>query len=122
LENTEYEIAYQWLDGDNMAADKNVVACIDLEITPKLEREWISREISRFLNQMRKDADYNVADKVVMHYDTKDKLLEEVIMEFSNFFKAEALLKDVKKNSKPEWDIVALFNYKEKPVTFSLTK
>ena len=69
LEKGEYEIAYEGLEGDNMAVDQNIIAKLDLELTPQLQREGIAREISRFLNQMRKDADYSV--------DTKVKLLVE---------------------------------------------
>jgi isoleucyl-tRNA synthetase len=47
-----------------MAIDGNIIAKLDLELTPELEREGIAREISRFLNQMRKDANFNIDDRV----------------------------------------------------------
>ena len=31
LEKGEYEIAYEWLEGDNMAVDQNIIAKLDLE-------------------------------------------------------------------------------------------
>ena len=64
LEKEDYEIAYQGLDGDDVAIDGGVIAKLDLQLTPELEMEWMAREVSRFLNQMRKDVDYNVDDKV----------------------------------------------------------
>jgi hypothetical protein len=36
----------------------------------------MAREVSRFLNQMRKDVDYNVDDKVKMYYNTDDDYMK----------------------------------------------
>lgn len=123
LDKDDYEIAYQWLDGNNIAVDGNIIARLDLELTPQLKKEWIAREISRFLNQMRKDADYNVDAKVTMMYETQDTTLNDIILEFWEFLKVEALLKDIiKQNKKPEWDIFALFNNEESTINFWLKK
>ncbi|MBQ9553695.1 hypothetical protein IJU97_01695 [bacterium] len=69
-----------------------MIAKLNLEITPELEREGIARELSRFLNQMRKDADFAVEDKVKMTYETSSTALKNIISEFSEFLKGEALL------------------------------
>lgn len=123
LDKEDYEIAYEWLDWNNIAVDWNIIAKLDLEITPQLQKEWVVREISRFLNQMRKDADYNVDAKVTMLYQTDDKNLDKIIQEFWEFLKWEALLKDIiKENKKPEWDIFALFSNEEVTINFALKK
>ena len=72
LAKEDYEIAYEWLDGNDVAADWDIIAKLNLQITPELEKEWIAREISRFLNQMRKDADYNIDARVNMYYETNN--------------------------------------------------
>jgi len=102
LENNEYEIAYEGLEGDNMAVDQNIIAKLDLELTPALQREGIAREISRFLNQMRKDADYNVDDKVKLFFNTTDETLKSILNEFKDFFKHEALISDIQSTNNPE--------------------
>jgi len=123
LDKEDYEIAYQWLDWNDIAVDWNIIAKLDLEITPQLQKEWVVREISRFLNQMRKDADYNVDDKVTMSYETTDINLSNIINEFGDFLKWEALLKDIiKKDNKPDWDVFALFNNEESTINFALKK
>jgi len=55
----------------------------------------MAREVSRFLNQMRKDADFNVDTKVDMYFDTKDQYMKEVINKFNDFLISEALLKSI---------------------------
>lgn len=122
LEKGDYEIAYEGLEGDNMAIDENIIAKLDLVLTPELQREWVAREISRFLNQMRKDADYSVDSKVVLLYSTTDENLKNIINEFKDFFKHEALISDIQSTDKPEWEIVALFTSNEATVNFALKK
>ena len=123
LDKNDYEIAYQGLDWNNIAVDGNIIARLDLELTPQLKKEWVAREISRFLNQMRKDADYSVDTKVTMLYETQDNSLNDIITEFWEFLKIEALLKNIiKQDNKPEWDIFALFNNDESTINFSLKK
>ncbi len=122
LEKSEYEIAYEGLEGDNMAVDQNIIAKLDLQLTPELQREWVAREISRFLNQMRKDADYSVDSKVKLFFSTADESLTAIIHEFKDFFKHEALISDIKSTDKPEGDIVALFTSNESTINFALQK
>jgi len=122
LEQGDYEIAYEGLEWDNMAVDQNIIAKLDLELTPELQREWVAREISRFLNQMRKDADYSVDSKVLMLYSTTDEHLGNIVQEFKDFFKHEALISDIQSTDKPEGDIVALFTNDQSAINFALKK
>jgi len=105
-----------------MAVDENIIAKLDLELTPELQREGIAREISRFLNQMRKDADYKVDDKVKLLFSTTDENLMSIVKEFKDFFKHEALISDLQSTDKPEGDIVALFTNNESTINFALKK
>lgn len=120
LEKEDYEIAYEGLEGDNIAVDGSIIAKLDLEMTPALINEWIAREISRFLNQMRKDADYKVDTKVTLLYETQSKELEDILLEFKDFFKHEALVKAIEKNADPQGDIRAQFLNGDAYITFAL--
>jgi isoleucyl-tRNA synthetase len=73
----------------------NTIVKLDLKLTEGLKREGIAREISRFLNQMRKDADFAVDARVAMIYQTEDKGLAALIEEFAEFFREEALLSNL---------------------------
>jgi hypothetical protein len=58
-----------------------------------------------------------------MSYETSDINLSNIIEEFGNFLKWEALLKDIiKKDNKPDWDVFALFNNEESTINFALKK
>ena len=92
LEDGDYEIAYEGLEGDNIGIENDIIAKLDLTMTPELLQEWVAREISRFLNQMRKDAGYDVDNKVNVRYTTNSERLGEVLNKFWEFLKDEALI------------------------------
>lgn len=108
LSENEYEIAYEGVDGDNIAIEGNMIVKLDLELTESLKREGIARELSRFLNQMRKDADFSVDARVQMKYETDDEELKNLIEEFTAFFQEEALIRTLKAET-PSGDAVADF-------------
>ena len=93
----DYEVAYEGLDANNIAIEGNMITELDLTLTPELEREGVAREISRFLNQMRKDADFAIEQKVKMIYTTESVEMEKLISDFSAFLSTEALLKEIQK-------------------------
>ena len=119
LAKEDYEIAYEWLDWNDVAADGDVIAKLDLQLTPELEKEWMAREISRFLNQMRKDADFNIDARVQMYYETNNDYMKDVISSYTEFLSHEALLSSINP-WKMEWDIQAVFNIDDMTVTFTL--
>ncbi len=123
LEKNEYEIAYEGLDSDDMAIDGNIIARLDLELTPELQREGIAREISRFLNQMRKDANFNIDDRVELWFLSDDGDLIAIMKEFEEFFMHEALIKSVtEQKTKLDGDIVALFENDGRTIEFGMKK
>ena len=83
----DYEVAYEGLDANNIAIEGNMITELDLTLTPELEREGVAREISRFLNQMRKDADFAVEQKVKLSYTTESEYLRAILKEFDEMFK-----------------------------------
>ena len=121
LESEDYEIVYEGLDDPNIAVDGNMIAKLNLEITPELEREGIARELSRFLNQMRKDADFAVEDKVKMTYETSSTALKNIISEFSEFLKGEALLLSIEERGE-SGAITAEFSSWDEKATITLIK
>ena len=121
LDESDYEIVYEWLDWTDTTVEWNTIVKLDLEITDELKREWTAREISRFLNQMRKDANFAVDARVNMHYKTESDEMKKIIIEFSEFLKDEALIINI-----VEWDCSNdtrsdVFESEEIKTTFWLT-
>lgn len=121
LSAEDYEVAYEGLDANNIAVEGNMIAELDLTLTPELEREGIAREISRFLNQMRKDADFAVEQKVKLSYTTESEYLRAILKEFDEMFKWEALLLTIEEKE-ADWVISSEFVSWNERVRFSLAE
>ena len=122
LSSTDYEIVYEWLEGNDIAIDQDIIAKLDLELTPELKKEGVAREISRFLNQMRKDADYNVDAKVHLYFSTPQPDIKDLMEAFADFFRQEALISDIQSVDTPAGDIVAVFTSGVLTINFALKK
>ena len=72
---------------------------------------------------MRKDAGFNIGDRVHLTFVTTDGGLTGIMKDFWDFFKQEALLTDIKENKKKlDSDIVALFTNDGKEIEFALKR
>jgi hypothetical protein len=72
---------------------------------------------------MRKEADFNIDDRVHLTFVTDDDGLKDIMKEFAEFFMAEALIKDIKEHKKKlVGDIVSLFENDDKTIEFALKK
>ena len=120
LDSDSYEVSYEWLDSNDIAIDGNMIAKLELEITPELEREGVARELSRFLNQMRKDADFAVEQKVKLTYTTASEHLRAILKEFDEMFKGEALLLTIEEKE-ADWAITSEFVSWNESIHFTLT-
>lgn len=83
----EIEIAYVGKAGKNVASDKGIVVSLDLTITPELELEGKARDLVRMIQEMRKDADYQVSDRIILEVAGAD----EVLAQFSDYICEETL-------------------------------
>jgi len=121
LESHQYEIRYSGLDESHQTVEEGVIVSLDMKLTDELIMEWVARELSRQLNQMRKDADYNVDDRVVCTYETTSDYLASVLTNHQEFLQKEALLSEINRWN-PTGDIVTPFTNDNDTVTLSLTR
>ena len=87
-----YELRYSGLAEDHQTVEGGVIVSLDLTITPALKKAGIAREISRHLNQMRKDADLQIDEKIVCRWTSESSDIAEIMSWFAEFLMQEALL------------------------------
>jgi isoleucyl-tRNA synthetase len=92
-----------------VAADKVVTVGIDIVITDELAAEGMAREVVRRIQNMRKDAGFDIADKITVYYQTEGAL-HRVFRDWSEYIKAETLAVAIAHQLIPE----AAFQRKEK--------
>lgn len=97
LGSDEYDMDYKAKEGFSVESDKYTVAVLDATITDELKQEGIARDIIRFVQDMRKEADYKVDDRIIINYDLNDSNSDilRAIDKFKNYIKKETLATDL---------------------------
>lgn len=83
----EIEIGYKGKEGFGVESAGGVVIALDLEVTDSLKKEGIARDLVRLIQDMRKAADYHVADRINISIHGA----EEVVAEFGDYIRKETL-------------------------------
>jgi isoleucyl-tRNA synthetase len=75
----------------SVASDAKYWVAISTELPPELVAEGVSRELVRHLQNMRRNAKFNVTDHIITYYQTREPLIEEVMDSFADYIKRETL-------------------------------
>ena len=77
-----------------VATEKGVTVAVDTVVTPALRTEGLARELVRRLQVMRKDAGFNIEDRIITYSLAAGDLAEAVTM-WTEYIKAETLSLDL---------------------------
>jgi isoleucyl-tRNA synthetase len=92
-----------------VAADRFITVGVDVIITPELAAEGLARELVRRIQNMRKDAGFDISDKITIYYQAEGAV-HRVFKEWADYIKAETLATSIEHQLIPE----AAFQRKEK--------
>ena len=110
LEPDEYEIHYVGKAGLDVASDRGVVVGLDTKITEDLLMEGAARDTVRFIQDMRKEVDYKVSDRIDTYIFT-DGDLSKALDAFGDYIREETLTESLiistvdEIKTKDEWDL-----------------
>jgi isoleucyl-tRNA synthetase len=77
-------------EGLAVAADKLATVAVDAHITPELKAEGLARELVRRIQSMRKEAGFDIADRIITSYQAQEELAS-VFQAWSDYIQAETL-------------------------------
>lgn len=105
----DVEIISTEIAGWVVESEEGVTVAMDTELDDKLIAEGLAREFVNRIQNMRKDAGYDVTDRINIRFDGSDKLVEAVST-FSDYVSAETLADEITKGGfnggiKQEWKI-----------------
>ena len=83
----EIEISYVGKTGKDILSSEGIVISMDCSLTESLKREGQARDIVRMLQDMRKEANYDISDTIFVSLQGAD----EVINEFGEYICNETL-------------------------------
>ena len=81
------EQAAEWVCAD----DSGIQVAISTVLTPDLIREGMSRDFVRQVQQLRKDANLNITDRIKVEYHSPDKTVQAMVAEWGDYIKGETL-------------------------------
>jgi isoleucyl-tRNA synthetase len=79
----------------SVANDARYWVSISTELSPELIAEGISRELVRHLQNMRRNAKFDITDHIITYYQTKEPLIKQVINAFADYIKQETLSQEL---------------------------
>lgn len=90
----DFEISAEDIPGLLVASDGALTVALDVNVTEELEDEGIARELVNRIQNIRKNKDFNVTDKISVHLQ-KHTVVKGAIANFDNYIKAEVLAADL---------------------------
>jgi len=105
----DVEILHQEIKGWIVESDGTLTVALDTELTPALIDEGFAREFVNRIQNMRKDAGFEVTDRIRIQY-SSDKKLSDALKTLIEYVKHETLATDVTEASgmqgyTADWDI-----------------
>jgi len=104
VDDTQYEVLPDEVEvralakeGYSVAAEGAYLAALVTELTPELEKEGLSREFVRRVQDLRKTADFDISDRIKLYYFASPKL-NQAIKEYSEYIKGETLAVEIYEN------------------------
>jgi len=91
---------------------------LNTEITPELKLEGQAREIIRFIQEMRKEAGYEVDNRIEVRYTG----LQEVFAEFGSLIQKEVLANSLDQGDLEKSDLEKEFKIEEAPLLLKIRK
>lgn len=86
----ECEVKRSAAEGYALAEEAGYLVALDTTLTDELIMEGLAREVVRRVQTARKDADYDIADRIVLKY-TASPRLQQAIERFADYIRAETL-------------------------------
>lgn len=121
LEPEEIEIGYESKPGFDVVSENGMVLTLDTEISQDLKREGLARELIRSIQDLRKEATYEVSDHILLYVKSEGEM-EEAVTQFADTIKQETLSDELQQSGELEWDIEKKLELDGHPVTLALKR
>lgn len=91
LAPNELLVQTQAAQGLAVAGGSGITVAIDTTLTPELVQEGLAREFVRTIQTMRKEAGFNIQDRIVTRYETGSEAIRQMALTFGEYVKRETL-------------------------------
>ena len=110
LSPQEVEVRLRPVEGYAVAQEGPYLAALDIVLDGDLMAEGLAREFIRRVQILRRDADYNIADRIVIAYHASERLAR-AIEQFADVICGETLAVELKATPSPSGDKTADYTF-----------
>lgn len=90
----DVEVHTDDIPGWLVAVERGLTVALDVDLSDDLKREGVARELVNRIQNMRKDSDFDVTDRIVVHLQN-DAALIDAISHFEDYIKGEVLANSI---------------------------
>ncbi len=121
ISSNELEIQRTGLKGWSVETEKGITVAVDTELTPELLKEGLSREFVNRIQNMRKEADFEVTDRIVIGFSGSENL-KEAVAESLESIKTETLAEEIDSSLLDVSDFVKTWEIEGKETEISIRR
>ncbi|QQR55095.1 isoleucine--tRNA ligase [Candidatus Peregrinibacteria bacterium] len=118
---TEIELAFKGKEGFDVESEEGTVVALDTQVTDELYAEGLMREVVRLVQDARKEAGYEVSDRIQLQLKTNGKL-ESAIITWQDLIKTETLTEDLQLSGDMDYDLEKTFEIDGFSATLAVKK
>ncbi len=98
LTGEELEVGYKGKDGTGVASENGYTVILDTVLTSELIEEGIARDVIRLVQDMRKEAKYDVSDRIVVLITSEDVMFNTAVEKMANVIRKETLAEELRQS------------------------
>ena len=121
LTGEEVEVRRQPAEGYAVAEEAGLIAALDVTLTDALLDEGLAREFIRRVQTLRKEADYNVEDRIATEYVASDRLAGAVTG-FADLIQGETLSNALSAVESPSGDVSETYSFDGETLTVGVRR
>jgi len=121
LLDNDFEIVENPTKGFSLSGDKNIKIAIDCILSDDLLKEGIVRDMVRKVQNLRKESDFEVSDRIDVEIICNDYIFES-IQNYIEYFKNETLSININRKDSVDYDCFTSFKIKSENIELGIKK
>lgn len=113
-------VTSEGIEGWSVGQEGLLTVALDMRLTPDLRNEGLSREIVNRIQNMRKAADFQVTDRIVVNYMASEGI-QAAIERYTSYIQQETLAVSLCSQEDPQGSLVQRFEFEEGEVSLAIT-
>ncbi len=122
LAPNEILVQTQAAEGLAVASGESITVAMDTLLTPELVQEGLAREAVRTIQTLRKDADFDIQDRIVTRYQTDSAKLKAALDAFQEYIRRETLTADLRAGDGGDDFVTSETKIETEPITFAIQR